>query len=99
MENYGEGVRRGWRMVRRGPYKLTYVPGCESELYNLADDPDEWHNLIHDTRLQDVRRELEALAMEAWEPDRCDEQRWQSEERRLAILKTGQTLDWHKATR
>ena len=94
MENYGEGVRRGWRMVRRGDYKLNVVPGCEPELFNLAADPDEWHDLAADEAHRGVREELMALAMDGWDPDRCDEARWQSEERRLAILRTGQHVDW-----
>ena len=94
MENYGEGVWRGWRMIRRGNYKLTYVPGCEPELFDLSNDPGEWNNRIGDPDLADVRHELEALVKEGWEPDRCDERRWQSEERRLAIRKTGRKPDW-----
>jgi choline-sulfatase len=94
MENYAEGVWRGWRMLRRGPYKLNYVPGCEPELFDLRDDPNEWHNLAADPAYREIRDELTALVLENWEPDRCDEARWQSEERRLGILKAKQSLDW-----
>ncbi|MBI5724856.1 MAG: sulfatase-like hydrolase/transferase [Planctomycetes bacterium] len=96
MENYGEGVWRGWRMIRRGNLKMTYVPGLEPELFDLAADPDEWNNLASDRRYSQARRRLEKLVLANWEPDRCDELRWQSEERRLAILKTGQATDWQK---
>jgi choline-sulfatase len=96
MENYGEGVWRGWRMVRRGNFKLNYVPGCEPELFDLSQDPNEWHNLAGDPAFSSVRAELQTLALKDWDPDRCDELRWQSEERRLAILKARQTLDWQK---
>ena len=96
MENYGEGVWRGWRMIRRGNHKLTYVPGCEPELFDLADDPGEWTDRSQDEGFHKVRRELEQLVLEGWNAERCDELRWQSEERRLAILRTGQALDWQK---
>jgi len=98
MENYGEGVWRGWRMVRKGKYKLTYVPGHDPDLFDLEADPDEWQNLAQDPAYADIRAELEAIALDDWDPDVCDEARWQSEERRLAILKAGQQLDWQKTS-
>jgi len=88
MENYGEGVWRGWRMIRRGRHKLNYVPGCEPELFDLEADPNEWHNLADDPSCRQVREDLERRVLEDWEPDRCDEARWLSEERRGAILRT-----------
>ncbi len=97
MENYGEGMVRGSRTVRRGPHKLTSVPGHEPELYDLDEDPDEWNDVADDPEYAEVRRELEGIAMEDWDPDACDERCWQSEERRLAILETlgpGQPAEW-----
>jgi choline-sulfatase len=94
MENYGEGVWRGWRMIRRGDYKLNVVPGFEPELFNLAEDPGEWHDLAGDRAHRAIREALTAVAMDGWDPDRCNEARWQSEERRLAILRAGQHVDW-----
>ena len=98
MENYGEGVHRGWRMIRRGEYKLNYVPGHEPELFELSSDAGEWHNRADDPALAGVREELEALVLDGWNPDRCDEMRWRSEERRLAILRSGRTPDWQAAS-
>jgi len=98
MENYGEGVWRGWRMIRRGNLKLTYVPGCEPELFDLSKDPGEWENLAGDPAYRDAREELEKLVLADWDHERCDESRWQSEERRAAIMKAGQSLDWQKAS-
>ena len=94
MENYGEGVWRGWRMIRRGDYKLNVVPGFEPELFNLAEDPGEWHNLGSDLAHRTIREALTAVAMDGWDPDHCNEARWQSEERRLAILRAGQHAEW-----
>ncbi len=94
MENYGEGVWRGWRMVRVGDFKLNYVPGFAPELFDLSQDPGEWTNLADLPAYRSRREELEALALRGWDPDDCDEKRWRSEERRLAILRAGQTLPW-----
>lgn len=97
MENYGEGVWRGWRMIRRGRYKMTYVPGYEPELFDLSKDPNEWNNVVNDPAYKDVRKELEELVLKDWKNHaELDERRYQSEERRIAIRKAGQELDWQK---
>jgi len=95
VENYAEGVWRGVRTIRRGQYKLTYIPGMEPEMFDLEQDPNEWNNVASDPAYQEIRKELEELVLKDWDPDACDERRWQSEERRLAILKAGQKPDWH----
>ena len=97
MENYGEGVWRGWRMIRQGRYKLNYVPGYDPELFDLEQDPGEWNNIAADPSCRQVRKRLEQQVLTGWNPDECDERRWQSEERRLAIMKaigSGQPADW-----
>jgi choline-sulfatase len=97
MENYGEGMHRGSRTVRKGQHKLTYVPGHEPELFDLAEDPDEWNDLAANTEYSDVRKELEDIALEGWAPEECDERCWRSEERRLAVLKacgSGRPAHW-----
>ena len=94
MENYGEGVWRGWRMTRRGDRKLIYVPGLDPQLFDLACDPGEWNDVADDPGYRTEREELERLTLAEWDPDACDERRWRSEERRLAILRSGQVPDW-----
>ena len=84
-EFYGDGARRGWRMIRRGPYKLTCVPGEGVELFDLEADPGEWDNIATDPSQKRTVETLEARLRQDWDPDLCDEQRYQSEERRLAI--------------
>jgi choline-sulfatase len=101
MENYGEGMWRGMRMIRRGNLKLNSVSGCRSELFDLERDPDEWHNLIGDPQYAEKARELEEIACRTWEPERLDELRWQSEERRKAIMDSlkGRSMGWqHPST-
>ena len=101
MENYGEGVLRGWRMIRRGQHKLTWVPGCEPELFDLSADPGDWNDLAADPKLGEVRADMEQRVLTGWEPARCDEARYQSEERRLAVLKAqekGPPLDWQEGS-
>lgn len=87
VENYGEGLHRGVRTIVRGPWKLNVCQHTLPELFNLAQDPHEWTNVAaepeHAGMVADLLEQLNAAAPE---PDRYDELRWLSEERRLAIL-------------
>jgi len=85
MENYGEGMWRGLRMIRKGRYKLNVTHGTKPELFDLVTDPGEWTNRAEDPTLAQVRHELEEIAYKNWDPAVLDERRWQSEERRKAI--------------
>lgn len=86
-ENYGEGLHRGVRTIVRWPFKLNACPGTPVELFNLETDPREWTNVAAEPKYQTVVTELNArLNVVSPEPDRYNELRWQSEERRLALL-------------
>lgn len=98
MENYGEGVLRGWRMIRSGSIKMTYVPGHDPEVFDLDKDPHEWNNVYGDESYKSIIAELTERVLHNWEPERCDESRYQSEERRLALLKANQKPDWQVAS-
>ena len=61
-------------MLRHGDWKLIVwhgEPACGSardgELYNLATDPAELHNLFHDIAYRDKRREMKTLLLDAME--------------------------------
>jgi len=58
------------RMVRRGPWKLNYYHGQEPQLFQLQDDPAELHDLAQDPALGELRRELTALVLTDWDPER-----------------------------
>jgi len=88
MEHYGEGAKRGYRMVRQGNYKLIYVPGEDVVLYNVENDPGEWNNLGADPKYKKIVTELKGIALNDWEDyKRYDEMRYESEERRMSINK------------
>ncbi len=97
VEYYGDGTWRGWRMIRKGRFKLIYLPGDEPLLYDLEQDPGEHINLSAEPSHQTVVTELKSRIMQDWDPADCDERRWQSEERRLAIqasIEGTSRLDW-----
>lgn len=87
VENYGEGLHRGVRTLVEWPWKLNLCLGTSPELFNLADDPGEWRNLASDPAHADTLAKMTAT-LDAATPDAAhyDEHRWQSEERRLALL-------------
>jgi choline-sulfatase len=99
VEYYGDGTWRGWRMIRRGEWKLIHVPDTEEVLYNLRQDPEEWQNLADDPTHRAVRDSLSTKLKAGWDPDLCDGRRWQSQERRMAILRAlgrGEPRAWQQ---
>lgn len=86
MENYGEGAKKGYRMIRKGKYKLVYVPEGDVDLFDLEKDPQEWNDLASDPKYKKVVQELTVIALDGWQDyKRYDEMRYRSEERRIAI--------------
>lgn len=52
------------RMIRQGDFKLVYNPNDLRELYDLATDPYEMHNLAYEPTRAQLRRDLEAELLE-----------------------------------
>lgn len=87
IENYGEGLHRGVRTIVRDRHKLNVCLDTPPELFDLRADPGEWHNVASQPAYGGILAELkQRLATASPEPQHYDEQRWLSEERRLAIL-------------
>jgi hypothetical protein len=70
-ELYGgfPGARVIARMVRRGIWKYNHYHGEPAELFNMEDDPLEFHNLAEKPACREVREKLEALVLENWHPE------------------------------
>jgi choline-sulfatase len=69
-EYHVEKVRAPCFMVRQGKYKYIYIHGYGSQLFDLAADSGEWHNLVGSPDTQEVERSLHALIMAEFDPDR-----------------------------
>ena len=54
------------RMIRRGPWKLTHYEGYRPQLFNLEDDPGEWHDLGEDPAHQEIREQLHTRVLDGW---------------------------------
>jgi choline-sulfatase len=86
-EYYGHNIASGFAMLRQGPWKYVYhtrmdeTHGPERELYNLQEDPDEFHNLAGQAAQKDrVATMHRALIQELREHPDVTEQRCRTEQ-------------------
>ena len=61
-------------MVREGAWKLNYYHQMPSQLFNLADDPDELNDLIEAPEHAEVARRLTKIVLDNWNPEWIDTQ-------------------------
>ncbi len=80
------------RMVREGEWKLVYYHGMPSQLFNLAEDPDEMVDLIDDPRHASKADHLTALVLEGWDPE------WIGANVRRQSANLSITIPWAKNT-
>ena len=57
------------RMIRQGDWKLVYYHGYDSQLFNLAEDPEELNNRADDVACKAIREELTAKVLDGWNPE------------------------------
>ncbi|MCB1106343.1 MAG: sulfatase-like hydrolase/transferase, partial [Cephaloticoccus sp.] len=70
-EHFGTNRERPSRMIRSGPWKLYHYHGDDHPvLYNLHDDPGEWHDLAADPAHAGRRAELMTRLYADWDPER-----------------------------
>jgi choline-sulfatase len=56
------------RMIRSGDWKLCHYHGYpHPQLFNLADDPDEWNDLAEDPHSADIREALLRRVLDGWD--------------------------------
>jgi choline-sulfatase len=60
-------------MVRQGDWKFSLYLDGSRELYNLADDPDEWDNRSGDRACAEIETELCQQVVEFWHPEEQNE--------------------------
>jgi choline-sulfatase len=84
-EIHSEGVNTTCFMARRGNYKYMYTHGYAPRLYNLAQDPKEWHDLAGDPDYEDVETELHDALMANFDPEQIEQDVQDSLARRRVI--------------
>ncbi|MEM7033394.1 MAG: sulfatase-like hydrolase/transferase [Chloroflexota bacterium] len=58
------------RMIRDGYWKLIYYHGQPPQLFNLADDPDEFVDRASDLDCQDIVETLTTRILDGWDPEK-----------------------------
>ena len=86
-EYLAHGVARPMAMLRHGRYKFNYSLGDAPELYDIVEDPGEFHNLADEPAYQAIREELEARLLEDWNPVEIERQVRASQKARILIEK------------
>lgn len=79
------GSTRPWRAVRQGRYKYVNVHGETPLLFDLENDPDEWHNLAGQGALAAVEANLRARSEEDWDPAAIDAAERLAQQERIIV--------------
>ena len=97
-ESHGEGILWPCYMIRRGPFKYTQIHQKDEQLFNVADDPQELHDLAALPQYATLKDELKSLILDRFDPGQVlvHLQTSNSARRviRSAMRKTGQTWDY-----
>jgi choline-sulfatase len=94
-EYHVEKVRAPCFMVRRGRHKYVYIHGHGSQLFDLEADPQEWNDLAGRTESRGLERELRALILARFDPDRIAADGAASLGRRELIRRAMERNDTH----
>lgn len=69
-EYHVEKVRAPCFMARKGTHKYIHIHGHDSQLFDLAADPGEWHNLAGQPELHELEEMLRGLILARFDPER-----------------------------
>lgn len=86
-EYYGHATNRPQRMLRAGRWKYSYYHGEPAELYDLAADSGEFHNLAGNPALTAVESALRRRLLADWDPDEVERQVRRSQRARHTIAR------------
>lgn len=84
-EYSSEGVCAASRMLRQGDFKYIYTYGLPPMLFNLANDPDELHDLANQPEWVHVQQTMHAILVQDWEPAQVHARILASQRRRLFL--------------
>ena len=84
-EYLAHGVARPMAMLRRGRYKFNYSLGDPPELYDVRDDPNEFHDLSGDPECRPILEDMQARLLSHWDPADLEQRVIQSQEDRHFI--------------
>ncbi|RPI84818.1 MAG: choline-sulfatase [Chloroflexi bacterium] len=71
-EIHSGGVNTTCFMVRKGEFKYCYYTGYSPQLFNIVNDPKEWHNLAGNPAYQDIENCLYQLILDNFDPEQIE---------------------------
>ncbi|MGH2369665.1 MAG: sulfatase family protein, partial [Chloroflexota bacterium] len=84
-EYYGHSTNRAQRMLRAGRWKLCYYHREPVELFDLAADPGEFHNLAGRPEYASLQEALTRRVLAGWDPDAVEAEVRRSHRNRQVI--------------
>jgi choline-sulfatase len=84
-EYLAHGVARPTAMLRQGRYKLHYSLGDQPQLYDLAQDPNEFSDLVLAKTHQGILQDLRCQLLSSWNPWAIEQQVLKSQQDRQLI--------------
>lgn len=87
-EYLAHGVARPMAMLRQGDYKFNYSLGDLPELYDLAQDPNEFLNLAQDPAHQTRVNTMQTQLLSHWDAEQIEQDILHSQSERLFIEKS-----------
>ena len=85
-EYLAHGVIRPVGMLKKGDYKLNMSPGDALELFNIAEDPNEFNDLSESVQHREIRDAMRERLLEIWgDPEEIEQQVLKSQRERRFI--------------
>jgi choline-sulfatase len=72
-------------MLRQDRFKYVYIHGYEDQLFDLIEDPGEWHNLVSDPDHAEIGQSMKSRILEVVDPDEVAARVEASYQRRMMI--------------
>ncbi|MDF1513483.1 MAG: choline-sulfatase [Anaerolineae bacterium] len=94
-ESHTNGVYEPCFMVRKGPYKYIFIRNEEHQLFDLENDPGEWHNLIGHQAYTSIAEELRSLILDTFNPDAVEQKLMESLLRRAVVKQANEVNEVH----
>jgi choline-sulfatase len=97
-EYHSQGSHAPCFMVRQGRFKYIYIHGYYSQLFDLENDPGEWHNLSGNPAFNEIEKSLLARVLGRFNPEWIEQDVMASIQKRemikQAMGKTHQSWDF-----
>jgi choline-sulfatase len=85
IENTGEGTIAPIRVLVQHRYKFVYVHRQPDQLFDLARDPNEWHNVTALPHYQPIAAQLRAQVLAEWDPQKTEQEVLASQRLRMFL--------------